>query len=435
MDLFDIGQQENIHKNAPLAYRMRPRHLEEVVGQKAIAPGSVLRKAIEKDQLHSFVLFGPPGTGKTSIARIIAQTSNSHFQFLPAVTSGVSDIKKSAAEASDRLKFYRQRTILFVDEIHRFNKNQQDVLLPFVEDGTLLLIGATTENPLYELNNALLSRMKIYFLEALNQQELSEVISNALQDKERGLGEFDIKIDDESLALIAMNCKGDARMALNILETVVNSFYEPDSRFLIKIELLQKVMTRPLLRYDRSGDVHYDSISAFIKSIRGSDPDAALFWLAYMLEGGEDPKFIARRLIVHAAEDIGLADPQALMLATATAQAVQFVGMPEARIPLAEAVIYLAAAPKSNSSLAIDAAIAAVRQSHSIKVPPHIADTSHSKAASVLGKGNDYKYPHNYGGYVDQKYLPDNLLGQHFYKPGKNENEMRIKKFLDNLPG
>ncbi len=435
MDLFDIGREENTLKNAPLAHRMRPRSLDEVIGQKAVAPGSVLCKAIEKDQLHSFILFGPPGTGKTSVARIIARTSNSHFEYLSAVSSGVGDIKRTAADAADRLKFYRQRSILFVDEIHRFNKSQQDVLLPFVEDGTLLLIGATTENPLYELNNALLSRMKIYFLEALTPQDLSLLITTALRDRDRGLGDYDIQIDEESLAWIAMNCKGDARMALNIIETVFNSFYEPDSEFLINLELLQKVMARPLLRYDRTGDTHYDSISAFIKSIRGSDPDAALFWLAYMLEGGEDPKFIARRLIVHAAEDIGLADPFALVLATTAAQSVQFVGLPEARIPLSEATIYLATAPKSNSSLAIDAAISAVRRSNNIKVPAHIADTSHSKASSLLGKGKGYKYPHNYGGYVEQNYMPDNLPDSKFYKPGENANEQRIKFFLNNLPG
>lgn len=435
MDLFDIGREENTFKNAPLAYRMRPRGLDEVIGQKAVAPGSVLRKAIEKDHLHSFILFGPPGTGKTSIARIIARTSNSHFEYLSAVSSGVSDIKRTAADAADRLKFYRQRSILFVDEIHRFNKSQQDVLLPFVEDGTLLLIGATTENPLYELNSALLSRMKIYFIEALSPQDISWVITTALLDKERGLGEYDIKIDEESLAWIAANCKGDARMALNIIETVFNSFYEPDSKFGINLELLQKVMARPLVKYDRTGDAHYDSISAFIKSIRGSNPDAALFWLAYMLEGGEDPKFVARRLIVHAAEDIGLADPFALVLAAAAAQSVQFVGLPEARIPLSEATIYLATAPKSNSSLAIDAAISAVRNSKSIRVPDHIADTSHSKASGLLGKGKSYKYPHNYGGYVAQNYLPDDLPNHDFYKPGDNPNEQRIKNFLKNLPG
>lgn len=434
MDLFDIGSEQNALKNAPLAYRMRPQSLDEVVGQKSIAPGSVLRKAIEKDQLHSFILFGPPGTGKTSIARIIARISNSHFEYLSAVASGVSDIKKTAADAANRSKFYQLRSILFVDEIHRFNKGQQDVLLPFVEDGTLLLVGATTENPLYELNSALLSRMKIYFLEALSPQDISKVIVSALQDKERGLGDYNISIDDESLAWMAVNCKGDARMALNILETVVNSFYEPDSQLQINTELLQKVMARPLLKYDRTGDVHYDSTSAFIKSIRGSDPDAALFWLAYMLEGGEDPKFIARRLIVHAAEDIGLADPFALVLAVSAAQSVALVGMPEARIPLSEATIYLATAPKSNSSLAIDAAISAVRQSKRIKVPDHIADTSHSQASSVLGKGKGYKYPHNYGGYVEQKYLPDNLPQNNFYRPSENGNEIQIKNFLKNLP-
>lgn len=433
MDLFDLGQEKNIDKNAPLAFRMRPRNLDEVLGQKAVAPGSVLRRAIEKDQLHSFVLFGPPGTGKTSIAHIIARMSNSHFEYLPAVTGGVGDIKKIAADAAGRLKYYQQRCILFVDEIHRFSKNQQDVLLPFVEDGTLLLIGATTENPLYELNNALLSRMKIYILEPLEEEPIAQVITTALQDQERGLGSYNIEIDKESIGWIAQACKGDARMALNTLETAVNSYMGNDSVLKVNTELLQKVLAHPLLKYDRSGDGHYDTISAFIKSIRGSDPDAALFWLAVMLEGGEDPKFIARRLIVHAAEDIGLADPLALLMATAVSRAVEFVGLPEARIPLSEATIYLATAPKSNSSLAIDAAISAVRQSKKISVPANIADNSHSKAGTLLGKGKGYKYPHSYGGFVQQEYLPPEYQNIHFYQASEHGYEAKIARFLREL--
>ncbi|MDD2587255.1 MAG: replication-associated recombination protein A [Syntrophomonadaceae bacterium] len=434
MDLFEISQASKNAENAPLAYRMRPRNLDEIIGQEHIVgPGSALRRSIDKDQLHSFVLFGPPGTGKTSIARIIAKITSSHFEQIQAVTSGVNDIRKIAADAGERLKYYQQKTILFVDEIHRFNKSQQDVLLPFVEDGTLRLIGATTENPLYELNNALLSRIKLYILESLGEEDITQVLINAIKDKERGLGNLDISIDEESLKIITGICKGDARMALNILETAVNSYLSENGSLKINAGLLQKIIGRPLVKYDKTGDYHYDTISAYIKSIRGSDPDAALYWLAVMLEGGEDPLFIARRLIIHAAEDIGLADPYALTLATSTAYAVNFVGLPEARIPLAEATIYLATAPKSNSSkTGIDNAIGIVQKTSSIKVPSHIADNSHSKAG-LLGKGKGYKYPHNYGGYVKQKYLPEDLEGITFYQPGNNGYENKIKLFLTQL--
>lgn len=434
MNLFDCNLGSTGRKHAPLAYRMRPRTLDEVMGQrKVVGPGSPLRRAIERDELHSFVLYGPPGTGKTSIAQIIAAMTHSHFVQLQAVTAGVGDIRKVAADAADRLKYYQQRTILFVDEIHRFNKSQQDVLLPFVEEGTLILVGATTENPLYEINNALLSRVKLYILEALDAEDIRSIILKASADPDRGLGNYSLDIGEESVELLAAASKGDARMALNILETLVNSFQERDS-LLITPELVKAVVGRPLLKYDRSGDYHYDTVSAFIKSIRGSDPDAAVFWLAVMLEGGEDPRFIARRLIIHAAEDIGLADPQALTIASAAAQAVDYVGLPEARIPLAEATLYLSTAPKSNSSkTAIDEAIARVRQTHKVAVPSHLADTSHSQAGTRLGKGKGYKYPHHYGGYVSQSYLPEELGQEKFYQPSPHGYEQTISRFLNSL--
>lgn len=434
MDLFDLNVKNKSEQLAPLAYRMRPRNLDEVIGQPITAPGSLLRKSIEKDELHSFVLYGPPGTGKTSIARLIADLTRARFEYMKAVTSGVNDIRKIANDAAQDLKFYQRRTILFVDEIHRFNKAQQDVLLPFAEDGTLVLIGATTENPLYELNTALLSRLKLYILEALEPDDIRLIINRALADKERGLGEYNLTVPEESLDIIISAAKGDARMALNILDTLVSSYAEPGINFEVNPELVRKVAGKPLVKYDRAGDYHYDTISAYIKSIRGSDPDAAVYWLAVMLEGGEDPKFIARRLLIHAAEDIGMADAQALTVAASAAYAVDFVGLPEARIPLAEATIYLAAAPKSNSSKnAIDEAIRTVRQQKRIQVPAHLADTSHSRAGELLGKGG-YKYPHNFGGYVAQRYLPEDLAGCHFYNPGNNGHEPAIKQFLQKLP-
>ncbi len=435
MDLFSLSSQENINTYAPLAWRMRPRHLDEVMGQRhIIGPGSPLRQAIASDRLQSFVLYGPPGSGKTTIAHIIAHTTSSHYAAIKAVSSGVNDIRKIAADAADRLKYYQQKTIIFVDEIHRFNKAQQDVLLPYVEDGTLILIGATTENPLHEMNNALLSRMKLYLMDALDAGCLRHIIEQALADPERGLGKYDISIDEEAMPMIIQAAQGDARTALNILETLYNSYGGKDASLSVTPELLQKVTGPLIIKYDRNGDYHYDTISAFIKSIRGSDPDAALFWLAAMLEGGEDPKFIARRLIVHAAEDIGLADPYALTLAVSATKALEFVGMPEARIPLAEATIYLATAPKSNSSkTAIDKAVHTVHNTPRIIIPPHIADSSHPQSAAALGKGIAYKYPHNYGGYVEQDYLPPEIKGIKLYEAGENGYEQNIRAFLSKL--
>ena len=435
MDLFSAGDERHRQIHAPLAWRMRPITLDEVMGQEhVVGPGAPLRQAIERDQLHSFVLYGPPGTGKTSIARIIARMTKSHFEYMQAVTAGVADIRKIARDAADRHKFYQQNTILFVDEIHRFNKSQQDVLLPFVEDGTLTLVGATTENPLYELNTALLSRLKLYILEALDAQSVTAIINHALQDRERGLGELNLTIEEEALPLLVQASQGDARMALNILDALYNSFGSARQSLHITRAMVLKVSGKLILKYDRSGDYHYDTISAFIKSIRGSDPDAALYWMAAMLEGGEDPRYIVRRLIVHAAEDIGLADPQALSIAMAAAAAVDYVGLPEARIPLAEAVIYLATAPKSNSAkTAIDKALAQVRSGNRVKVPGHLGDTSHRLAGPLLGKGEGYLYPHDFGGYVEQDYLPRELGPVSFYQPGNNGYEQKIRQYLDSI--
>lgn len=436
MDLFAMANQEATTDSAPLAWRMRPGSLDEVVGQQhIIGPDAPLRRSIEKDRLHSFVLYGPPGTGKTTIARLIAGTTHSYYAAMKAVSSGVKEIRKIAADAADRLNYYQQRTILFVDEIHRFNKSQQDVLLPYVEDGTLTLIGATTENPLYEMNGALLSRMKLYVMEPLDEPDLHRILVRALQDPDRGLGNYDISWDERSLSMIIQFSQGDARMALNILDTLFHSYADKEGSLTITPERVERVTGGLVLKYDRDGNYHYDTISAFIKSIRGSDPDAALFWLALMLEAGEDPRFISRRLIVHAAEDIGLADPYALTMAVSAASALEHVGMPEARIPLAEATIYLCTAPKSNSSkVAIDQALQTVRSMKHISVPAHIADTSHRRSTELLGKGAGYKYPHRYGGYVEQQYLPDELKNSSFYQPGSNGYEQKIQDFLARLP-
>lgn len=437
MDLFSLSSEKAGEENGPLAWRMRPRNLDEIYGQDhLLAAGCPLRNAIERDKLYSCILYGPPGTGKTTIARTIAAVTKSKFEYMQAVTAGVSDIRKMAADAGERLKYYQQKTILFVDEIHRFNKSQQDVLLPFVEDGTLTLIGATTENPLHEINSALLSRMKVYMVHALDKEALSAIINRVLEDRERGLGNLAVTFQENTLDRLIQAAQGDARMALNILDTLASSYSDAQGQLLVTPEILEKVTGKLIVKFDRSGDWHYDAISAFIKSIRGSDANAAVYWLAVMLEGGEDPKYIARRLIIHAAEDIGLADPFALTMANAAADAVQYVGLPEARIPLAEAVIYLCTAPKSNSSkTAIDAAMAAVRTQNRISVPAHIADSSHSKAGTLLGKGIGYKYPHDYGGYVAQRYLPEELGEPVFYKPGSNGYEQKIQDFIDKLPG
>ncbi|MGE5580989.1 MAG: replication-associated recombination protein A, partial [Bacillota bacterium] len=404
MDLFSASADENRQKEAPLASRMRPRSLEEFIGQdEIVGAGRLLRRAIEADRLTSMIFYGPPGTGKTTLARIIARTTHSHFESINAVTAGVADLRKVMADAKERFNLYQKKTILFVDEIHRFNKAQQDALLPGVEEGTILLIGATTENPLYEVNSPLVSRSMIFRLKPLSREDLKTIISVALKDSERGLGSFKVQLPPDALEHLVNIANGDARIALNALElATLTTQPDPDTGArVLSVEIITECIQKRPIVYDKDGQAHYDTISAFIKSMRGSDPDAAVYYLARMLTAGEDPKFIARRMMIHAAEDVGNADPMALLVATAAAQAVEMVGLPEAQIPMAEAAIYIATAPKSNASCqAIHAAMADVQNEENQLVPAHLRDSSHP-GAGKLGDGVGYKYPHDYpGGFV-----------------------------------
>lgn len=431
MDLFSFANSHSEHPQGPLAQRMRPQTLDEIVGQEhIIGAGKLLRRAIEADRLSPMIFFGPPGTGKTTLARVIANTTDSQFEQLNAVTSGVADIRRITSEAKEKLNLYQLKTVLFIDEIHRFNKSQQDALLPFVEDGTIVLIGATTESPMFEINSALLSRSRIFRLEPLTDKHIEIIITRALLDQQRGLGEMNIHIKPDALKHLVHVANGDARNALNALELAAMTTAPNDQGHIeITLEVAAESIQQRVLQYDKNGDQHYDVVSAFIKSIRGSDPDAALYWLARMIYAGEDPRFIARRLYVHAAEDVGMADPRALQIAQAAAYAVDFVGMPEARIPLAEATVYLATAPKSNAIISgIDQALATVEKESSGQVPLHLRD-SHYKGAKELGHGAGYKYPHSYeGGYVEQQYLPDHLQGRSFYLPTEHGYERTIKE-------
>lgn len=429
MDLFAYSNQEENNQTAPLAVRMRPRNLDEFIGQnEIIGRDKFLKKMIDGDNLPSMILFGPPGTGKTTLAQIIANTTGSYFEKLNAVSAGIADIRKIVEAAKERLGFYRQRTIVFIDEIHRFNKGQQDVLLPYVEDGRIILIGATTENPYFEVNAALLSRMRVVRLKSLGVLELVEIMKQAMKDNERGLGSFNIEYTQEALTIIAELSGGDARIALNIIEqsvTMMRSSNETE----LTIEILKEVVGERVQRYDKAGDHHYDTVSAFIKSMRGSDPDAALHYLARMIVAGEDVKFIARRIVICAAEDVGNADPQALVVAMSAAQAVQFIGMPEAQIILSEAVIYISTAPKSNASyMAVAQAINDVKQKDCGQIPLHLRD-AHYPGAKKMGHGLDYLYPHDYeGNYIEQQYLPDNLKNTVYYRPTENGQELKNKK-------
>lgn len=418
--LFDL---EPTNAYEPLPVRMRPTKLDHLYGQEeAVGKGTFLRAMVEKDTIPSMLFYGPCGTGKTTLAGIIAKVSNSHFVNLNATNAGIGELRNIIEDARKRVRSLQQRTILFLDEIHRFNKSQQDVLLPCVEDGTIILIGATTENPFFEVNRPLLSRLRLITLEALTPKAIGQILRRAITDEEVGLGKRRLQVTDEVLEDVGIFVNGDGRMALNILEQAAAMV--PDEGT-ITIEVLEKVVGRRIYTYDKKGDSHYDTISAFIKSMRGSDVQATMHYLARMIEAGEDPNFIARRIVICAAEDVGLADPQALILANAAAQAAHMVGFPEARIILSEAACYVALAPKSNSAyLAIDAAIADVRHKDCGQVPDHLKD-SHYSGASKLGHGNTYKYAHNYpNGYVKQQYLPTPLMDASYYngiKRGKEE--------------
>lgn len=422
--LFDMAPTNTYE---PLPVRMRPTTLDHLYGQeKAVGKGTFLRAMVEKDTIPSMLFYGPCGTGKTTLAGIIAKVSNSHFVNLNATNAGIGELRNIIEDARKRVRSLQQRTILFLDEIHRFNKSQQDVLLPCVEDGTIILIGATTENPFFEVNRPLLSRLRLITLEALTPKAIGQILRRAITDEEVGLGKRHLQVTDEVLEDVGIFVNGDGRMALNILEQAAAMV--PDEGA-ITIEVLEKVVGRRIYTYDKKGDSHYDTISAFIKSMRGSDVQATMHYLARMIEAGEDPNFIARRIVICAAEDVGLADPQALILANAAAQAAHMVGFPEARIILSEAACYVALAPKSNSAyMAIDAAIADVRHKDCGQVPDHLKD-SHYSGASKLGHGNTYKYAHNYpNGYVQQQYLPTPLVDATYYngiKRGKEEQLLR----------
>ena len=411
-------------EQAPLAHRMRPSSLEEFVGQeKILAAGGGLRSAIENDKLSSMIFFGPPGCGKTSLARTIAGSTRANFKQVSAVSSGVADLRKVFAEAEDELAFHGRRTVLFIDEIHRFSKAQQDALLPVVESGVVILIGATTENPYFEVIGPLISRSELYEFEPLSASEVETVLDHALADKERGLGRRGLELEPASLAAIAVASTGDARAALTILETAAG-LVPPDRRGPIPPEAVEEAINRKPVFYQKGGDLHYDAISAFIKSMRGSDPDAAIYWLAIMLSGGEDPKFIARRMVIFASEDVGNADPRALEVATAVSRAVEFVGLPECRINLAQGVAYLSLAPKSNASYqAIETAMKDVREQGTRRPPSHLRD-SHYDGAAELGHGQGYKYPHDYpGARVRQDYFPEGVPRKTYYRPTGSSEE------------
>ena len=418
MDLFEYMKQTNLEKEAPLAARLRPTTLDEVVGQShIIGKDKLLYRAIKADKLSSIIFYGPPGTGKTTLAKVIANTTSAEFTQINATIAGKKDMEEVIQKAKDTMAMYGKRTILFIDEIHRFNKSQQDYLLPFVEDGTIILIGATTENPYFEVNGALISRSVIFELKPLDKEDIKQLIHRAVYDKEKGMGAFDAVIDEEALEFLADLSGGDARHALNAIELgVMTTDRSEDGKIHITVEVAQECIQKRRVLYDKNGDNHYDTISAFIKSMRGSDPDAAVYYLAKMLYAGEEVAFIARRIMICASEDVGNADPRALTVAVSAAQAVERIGMPEAQIILSQAATYVACAPKSNSACnAIFAANEEVRRSGNLPIPSHLQD-AHYKGAAKLGHGTGYKYAHDYPNhYVEQQYLPYELTGKKYY--------------------
>lgn len=432
MNLLDYMSEQNKEKESPLAFRLRPKTLEDIVGQEhIIGEDRLLYRSIKADKLHSIILYGPPGTGKTTLARVIANTTSAAFLQLNATSAGKKDMEETIAAAKENLGAYGRKTILFIDEIHRFNKSQQDYLLPFVEDGTVVLIGATTENPYFEVNGALLSRSAVFELKPLSKENIETLLMRAIEDVDNGLGSYQAVLDKDALDFLADASGGDARTALNAVELgVLTTPRGEDGRIHITIDVAEECIQKRALRYDKTGDNHYDTISAFIKSMRGSDPDAAVYYLAKMLCAGEDITFIARRIMICAAEDVSNADPQALVVATSAAQAVERLGMPEARIVLAQAAAYVACAPKSNSAIiAIDAATEYIGSHPDCRVPVHLMD-AHYSGAKKLGHGLGYQYAHDYPNhYVRQQYLPDEAVGQRFYQLSDNGYEAEIKAY------
>ena len=436
MDLFEYAKQETLKKEAPLASRLRPSSLEEVVGQEhIIGKDKLLYRAIQADKLSSVIFYGPPGTGKTTLARVIANTTSAGFTQINATAAGTKDMEEVVKQAQQALGAYGRKTILFIDEIHRFNKGQQDYLLPFVEDGTVILVGATTENPYFEVNSALLSRSVIFELKALDKEAVLTLMKRAVSDTEKGMGNYGAVLEEDAAQFLADMAGGDARAALNAVELgILTTKRNEDGKIHIDLETASQCIQKRVIRYDKKGDNHYDIISAFIKSMRGSDPDAAVYYLAKMLYAGEDVKFIARRIMICASEDVGNADPHALMVAVSAALAVERIGMPEAQIILSQAVSYVAAAPKSNSAVcAISDAMDAVKNQKAMPVPSHLQD-SHYKGSTELGRGTGYLYAHDFPGhYVKQQYLPDGMEGQVFYRPSDNGYEKKIQEHMNLL--
>ncbi len=438
MDIFEYMRQNTMKKESPLAARLRPRTLDEVVGQQhIIGKNTLLYRAISADKISSIIFYGPPGTGKTTLAKVIAGTTSSEFTQINATVAGKKDMEAVVEKAKEDMGMFGKRTILFIDEIHRFNKGQQDYLLPFVEDGTIILIGATTENPYFEVNSALISRSIVFELKPLGPEDIKILIMRAVEDKEKGMGAYDALIEEDALQFLADLSDGDARKALNAVELgILTTERGDDGKIHLTLEVAKECIQKRNMRYDKNGDNHYDVISAFIKSMRGSDPDAAVYYLARMLESGEDIKFIARRIMICASEDVGMADPNALTVAVSASLAIERIGLPEARILLAQAAIYVATAPKSNASyLAVGAAQEEVRRSGNLPVPPHLQDSSY-KGAKKLGRGLGYQYAHDFPNhYVEQQYLPYELTGREFFKPDGNGYETKIKEHMKRLKG